>query len=154
MSSDTLIEDWRGELATEIQNLITYDPGGGNVLEATVVHEFQDKEEIYPCIVIDIGTGDSPPRHLGTVDSQVVSAEIQILSLRPTLNSHIITCEDTIKRSGRKLVEYLAMKIGNHLKRYEPTLQVELSDVDILLNTDFEERDGVFKSTVIYEIMV
>lgn len=154
MFSDTFIEDYRLELQADIQAVITYDPGGGPVTEAKVVQEFQDIEEIYPCVVIDLSTGDSPPRHLGTTDALVVNAEIMILTVRPTRDGHIVMCSDGIKRSGKRLTEYLAVKIGRFLSKYLPSFDIEQSDMDIILDTSFDERDGVFKSTVVFEIMV
>lgn len=152
--ANTFIEDLRLELQNELQTLLTYNPGGGPVTEATVVNEFADVAEQYPQVVIDVETSSSPSRHIGTRDKFLVKVVISIMAIRPTSNAHITICEDTKKRSARGLVEYLAIKIDQFLETFSPSFNIIDSGHDLTLNLDYEEREDVFKSQVDYDILV
>lgn len=153
MVSLTLAEDLRKDLHDNLQTLLTY--GGGNTIEANVVQEFEDNDKIYPMLVIDIVPGRSTQRYLGTARNTLISFELSILTAEPTLPNHVITCEDTVIRSGRRLVEYLALKVGNYLdSTYQVPFKIITDNVDIQLDMDFEEREGLFKSMVTYEIFI
>lgn len=152
MIGQTFIEDLRTELKAYIQDLFTYDPGGGDVQEFKIINEFSDVPETYPCIIMDVGVGSSIPRHVGTRDVDIVHFDFIILTAKPTIYGHIVTCEDGKVRSGRSLAEYGAVKLARGMTRYVPSFSFLNDDIDLELNLDMEERDGIFKSAVMYEI--
>ncbi len=148
---NTMLEDIRLQIQTDIQTLFTY---GASIKESTVIQEFRDVDEIYPCTIIDVQTGSSPSRHVGRNSNDIVRIDIYMLSLRPTLSKHIVTCEDSVKRSGRDLVEYLAVKLNNYLKNYRVLDGALDFGSELVLNTDAPERENVFKTLVRYEILI
>lgn len=154
MITNTTLETLRSEIETRLDALLTYDPGGGPVKEADIVHEFQDVDEIYPCVVIEVDTTSSPSRYVGGVDRDIVSFMFSVLTIRPTAARHIITCEDTVKRSGRALIEYLCIKIANDMKKYVPSCSFIDDDVELEINLDFDEREGIYKGAVTYELLL
>jgi hypothetical protein len=148
--SNTFMEDLRLQMQMDLQALLTHTV---SVKEATVVQEFKDSDEIYPCVVIDVTTGSGPSRHVGRPNYDLFHFDIYCLTVRPTLSSHISACSDSINRSGRDLVEYLALKINNYLKTYRPVQFIEAAS-SLILNTDMEEREGVYKSVVQWEFVI
>lgn len=133
-------------------------PGVADVVESKVVQQFQDAPEQYPCVYLRFAAGTSPSRYTGTADLPLYSVEIFCLALRPSRMAHLVTCEDGRKRSGRELVEYVALKLHKFLANpsvgFEPSFNYSQTDVDLELDSDYEERDGVFRSTLLYQVMV
>lgn len=150
------IDTLRLQLTTDIQGLFTHglsDPNPG-YKEALVVHEFQDKPDSYPCVVVDIATGSSPSRHISRSDYDLVHIDFYPLAVRPNRPNDIRQCTDGDNRSGRMLVEYLALKLNNYLKTYVPDDAIIDYKVDLILNPDGREREGIFKTLVQYEFII
>jgi len=143
---EDFLENFRAELQTELDTLLSG--------ESTVVQEFNDAAEVFPTTIVNFQTGNSPYRYVGGRRRAVVNILISNLAIRPTDSSHIITCSDAVVRSGRTLVEYLCVKIFNHLERYQPSFSYVDNNVDMRINMDFEERDDVYKSEVEYQLLV
>jgi len=142
-----VINDILSELESRLDALLTF---GGTSKEANIVYEFQDKSEVYPCVILEAHNGSSDSRYVGTNEKQLLTIPIEIMCERADDSSDITACSDSVSRSERKLVNYLCEKIFLNLKLWNPTSIATIGriGVDKENNLDFEERDGVYKGRV------
>lgn len=151
MISDDFIEVVRLKLQTDIQALLT----SGVIIEAVVGQEYREQDEAFPSIVLDITTGLSPSRYIGSPDNDLIHFDIYCLAIEPNKLSDIKLCIDGKKRSGKGLTEYLATKVNNYLKSYRIADNVVMSKSDLLLNPSLGElREDLYSSVVQFEFIV
>lgn len=155
MITPAFIGNLRTELQSQLQSLLSYNPGTGVTNESTVRQAFSELPESYPQVVVTIGLSSSSPRYVGQTERPVFVIELACLAQRAVRPEHLIACEDGVVRGDRDLVEYVAMKIYNFLNDvYEPSFNYTQDELELELNSDYEEADGIHRSTVVYAIEV